>query len=251
MRPGMQGWLAAACTGRLRGDEGNRLAPVVAALEEVWTERGWSRPRVDWIREKEMTVTISIGAHHDVVRMLSDTVAADLARRVGAAGVRVRPTRTGAVLALDHVPPTRRGAAPPEASGDQQSPALLWGPASPAHPFPLLVPLGTSPAEETLHVNLAELPTLLVATGPLGTPAHPLLALVTAILVQASPTRVRLLVAGEQGSDLDMLRDVPHLVAPLADAEDPTALGEMLTRAEEIVVSRILRHQQPVPGPAE
>jgi len=243
VRLGMKGWLAAAASGRMRGDEATRLAPALAALGDLWAERGWGAPQVSSVRETDSALVVALAANPAVARDLA-ALGPDLARVVGCAGSDVRATRTGALLELHGVPAVVRGDAPPPA-GDTAAPAGAWGPASAPHPLPLLLPLGTDDTPAVLHVNLATLPTLLIASGPRGNAPHMLFSLLAHVVAQAQPSQARLLLAGEAGGPLEALSGLPHASGPVVSVDDPAALARLLDAAEAAQMAHLSRAARP------
>ncbi len=243
VRQGMKGWLAAAASGRMRGDEATRLAPALAALGDLWAERGWGAPQVSSVRETDSALVVALAADPAVARDLA-ALGPDLARVVGCADSDVRATRTGALLELHGVPAVIRGDAPPPA-GDTAAPAGAWGPASAPHPLPLLLPLGTDATAAVLHVNLAILPTLLIASGPRGNAPRMLFSLLAHVVAQAQPSQTRLLLAGEAGGPLEALSGLPHACGPVVSVDDPAALARLLDAAEAAQMAHLSRAARP------
>ncbi len=243
VRLGMKGWLAAAASGRMRGDEASRLAPALATLGDLWAERGWGAPQVSSVRETDSALVVALAADPVVAGDLA-ALGPDLARVVGCAGSDVRATRTGALLELHGVPAVVRGDAPPPA-GDTAAPAGAWGPASAPHPLPLLLPLGTDATAAVLHVNLATLPTLLIASGPRGNAPRMLFGLLAHVVAQAQPSQARLLLAGEAGGPLEALSGLPHASGPVVSVDDPAALARLLDAAEAAQMAHLSRAARP------
>jgi len=243
VRLGMKGWLAAAASGRMRGDEATRLAPALAALGDLWAERGWGAPQVSSVRETDSALVVALAADPAVARDLA-ALGPDLARVVGCAGSDVRATRTGALLELHGVPAVVRGDAPPPV-GDAATPAAAWGPASAPHPLPLLLPLGTDATAAVLHVNLAILPTLLIASGPRGNAPRMLFSLLAHVVAQAQPSQARLLLAGEAGGPLEALSGLPHASGSVVSVDDPAALSRLLDAAEAAQMAHLSRAARP------
>jgi len=243
VRQGMKGWLAAAASGRMRGDEATRLAPALVALGDLWAERGWGALQVSSVRETDSALVVALATDPAVARDLA-ALGPDLARVVGCAGSDVRATRTGALLELHGVPAVVRGDAPPPV-GDAATSAGAWGPASAPHPLPLLLPLGTDATPAVLHVNLAILPTLLIASGPRGNAPGMLFSLLAHVVAQAQPSQTRLLLAGEAGGLLEALSGLPHASGPVVSVDDPAALARLLDAAEAAQMAHLSRAARP------
>jgi len=243
VRLGMKGWLAAAAAGRMRGDEASRLAPALAALADLWAERGWGALQVSSVRETDSALVMALATDPAVARDLA-ALGLDLARVVGCAGSDVRATRTGALLELQGVPAVVRGDAPPPV-GDAATSAGAWGPASVPHPLPLLLPLGTDDTAAVLHINLAILPTLLIASGPRGNAPGMLFSLLAHVVAQAQPSQARLLLAGEAGGLLEALSVLPHASGPVVSVDDPAALARLLDAAEAAQMAYLSRVARP------
>ncbi len=225
------GALATALAGRLRGDELNRIAPIVSALAAALRERGLDRPTVRWVREGEDRLTIALRADPATE---SAMLAAEqgLSARLGCA-VQARADGQGVVLTLQGAPV----ALWPGSSGDA-APGPGVGAGSPPHPVPLLVGLGAAADGAVLYANLEATGPLLVASSAAGGSGTLLLALLVHLAAQTRPTQLTLLVAADPGSPLGALRSLPHLAAPLADPADPGAMAALLDLAEETLEER-------------
>jgi len=225
------GALATALAGRLRGDELNRIAPIVSALAAALRERGLDRPTVRWVREGEDRLTIALRADPATE---GEMLAAEkgLSARLGCA-VQARADGQGVVLALQGAPVALW---PGPSGGAAPGPGV--GAGSPPHPVPLLVGLGATVDGAVLHANLEATGPLLVASSAAGGSGTLLLALLVHLAAQTRPAQLTLLVAADPGSPLGALRSLPHLAAPLADPADPGPMAALLDLAEEALEER-------------
>jgi len=103
---------------------------------------------------------------------------------------------------------------------------VLRSPAATADPHPLLAGLGKDVEGRTVVANLARLPHLLVAGATGAGKTVGLAALITSVLVRATPTQARLLLIDPKRVEFAMFRGVPHLAAPVVT--DPRQAAEAL-----------------------
>ncbi len=255
--PGMKGWLEAALSGRVRGDETSPLGPTLARLEAAFAERSLERPRVRWVREGHGSLEVALLADADLAHVVR-AGADDLARSLGCTAVGVRGAPGGILLDLEQAPtPPQDAASRPAAAmpDPDQDPACGVPPPRDLHPVPLLVPLGecgAGPEHTVLHVNLGLLSALLLISGPAGDAETLLVTLLSHLVGQADPTQLQLLISAQAGRLLDLLRPLPHLAAPVVDATDRPGLTALLDQAETRLVERIASGGSPdaAPSPA-
>jgi len=261
--PGSRGWVVAALSGRMRGDEGDK---VTTALADLVGSRGSGdaaalADEVCWVLEGARDVTVTLRPRHNPSAAHpgddrlpgGDRQAGRPNMGAGTLGPawlgwsQPWPLKDGRRFDLEDVAVPTRGAAPPEPDGnrgdgsqcDGQEPsyASAWTPEYARHPVPLLVPLGTVATEGVWHVNLASLGNLLIAGGTMGGPRGLALTLLAHIAAQAHPSQVEMLVVAGPGA-FDAVEELPHLCAPVADPRKTTALAAVLDIAEERVLAR-------------
>jgi hypothetical protein len=159
----MKGWLTAALSGRMRGDEADKVALMLGRLEAALAERGLGHPRVRWVREGDDTLTVALATGAGGARIL-EAARDDLQRHLGCVVAGIRADRGGVLLALRRVPVALRN---DHAAAHAGATNVVPGPAQPPHPVPLLAPLGADAGDgQVVHVNLAHLGSLLIASGP-------------------------------------------------------------------------------------
>jgi hypothetical protein len=244
--PGTHGWLLSALSGRVRGDEGDKVASQLAGL--ACTRAGQDAfalaTEVCWVDEGTQQLTIALRASQQAsARLVSARGATHGGRQAGAAdgdhadltspGARwsqAWPLQDGSLLGLESVTVPTRGAAPrdqawrpgeePPPDVDEMAWAVAWTPAYAHHPVPLLVPVGAAGTDHVWHVNLAALSNLLIAAGSVGGAQGLALTLLAHIAAQAHPSQVEMMVVAAPGTALTLLEGLPHLGVPCTSTQE-------------------------------
>jgi len=114
-----------------------------------------------------------------------------------------------------------------------------------AHPVPLLVPLGEGADDVVLHLNMARAGSALIAGGMSRDGAAPLAANILVNVVSQDPLgeRVKIIAATADPIVAEAIAALPHLAAPVVDANDAQAVEALVHDVYAIV--RDNWHPQP------